>query len=83
MNILGKYRNNLCRYADDILGVADTWEEFVEVFSGVLATLKYNNLRLKGKKVQLLGRSIEFLGRKIENGKIRASPHHVNKIKDF
>ena len=83
MNILGKYRKNLCRYADDIMGGADTWEEFIELFEGVLATLEYNNLRLKGKKVQLLGCSIEFLGRRIEHGVIKASPHHVQRLNDF
>ncbi len=83
MNILGKYRKNLCRYADDIMGGADSWEEFIELFEGVLATLEYNNLRLKGKKVQLLGCSIEFLGRRIEHGEIKASPHHVQRLNEF
>ena len=83
MNILGKYRQNLCRYADDIMGGADTWEEFIEIFEGVLATLQYNNLRLKGKKVQVLGCSVEFLGRRIENGEIKASPHHIKRLNEF
>ena len=83
LNILKKYSNSLCRYADDVLGGADTWEEYCEVLEGVLATLKYSNLRLKGKKVTLLGYNAEFLGRKIEKGMIKPSPHHIDRISKF
>ena len=83
LNILSKYSNSLCRYADDVLGGADTWEEYCEVLEGVLATLKFNNLRLKGKKVTLLGYKAEFLGRRIEKGMIKPSPHHIDRISRF
>ena len=83
LNLLGKYSDKLCRYADDVLGGGDNWTDFVETLEGVLATLKYNNLRLKGKKVQLLGYSAEFLGRRVERGVIKPSQHHISRIADF
>ena len=45
-------------YIDDFLIVADSPDELVERIGKVLATLKYRNLRLKGKKTLVFSREI-------------------------
>ena len=82
-HILTNQNKSLVRYLDDICGGAETWEDFLEVFEGLLKTLAYHNLRLKGSKVTLLGKSLDFLGKKICDGKIYPNPHTIDKINSY
>ena len=82
MRILYKFRNNSRRYLDDVVIFADTREEFITVLSGVLATIEYAGLRLKGKKMTVLGKTIKLLGKELSNGTIRPCKHIVTSITD-
>ena len=79
-HILTNQNKYLVRYLDDICGGAESWDEFLVVFEGLLKTLAYHNLRLKGSKVTLLGKSLDFLGKKIVDGNIYPNPHTIDKI---
>ena len=68
---------------DDIADGADDWDTFLKVVRGFFATIRFHNLRLKGKKVKLLGTTLYFLGKKISNGKIFPSPHAISKITNY
>ena len=59
------------------MGGVDNWEEFIEVYEGVLQLLEHNNLWFKGKKVQILRKLTDFLGWHIKDGKIHPFPHHM------
>ena len=64
-------------------GYVDTWEKFVEVYRGLLKTLDFHNLRLKGSKVVLLGKTLDFLGKRVTNGQIMPDPHMIGKIQNY
>ena len=81
--ILINQNKHLVRYLDDICGGAESWDEFLTVFEGLLKTLEYYNLRLKGSKVTILGKSLDFLGKKIVDGKIYPNPHTIDRINSY
>ena len=78
--ILINQNKHLVRYLDDICGGAETWDEFLTVFEGLLKTLQFYNLRLKGSKVTILGKTLDFLGKRITDGKIYPNPHTIDRI---
>lgn len=67
-------------YMDDFLITGDTEDELIDRIEKVLATLKFRNLRLKGKKTMVFSRDIVLLGRRIKDGKICTSDHILQKV---
>ena len=81
--ILVNQNPHLVRYLDDIAGGADDWDTYLKVLKGLFGTIRFHNLRLKGKKVKLLGTTLDFLGKKITKGKIHPSPHTISRISNY
>ncbi len=67
-------------YMDDFLIVGNSEEELLDRVEKVLATLKYRNLRLKGKKCLAFSKDIILLGRRVRDGKICTSDHILKKV---
>lgn len=78
---------NLRKYMDDVaLAVenkdSSSREVFLKKFDQFLKICKRSGLRLKGKKMFIGSKKFNYLGFRVENGKLKASPHYVLKLKD-
>ena len=76
-------RHNMRKYMDDLLLAANDRNEFKQVLRTFFRIMIRNNLRLKGKKVIIGSREFNYLGFFVKQGKIMASEHYVDKIRNF
>lgn len=66
-------------YMDDMFISGPTKEALLERLENVLATLKFRNLRLKGKECLIFSRDVVLLGRRVKDGKILMNKHILQK----
>ncbi|CBY39471.1 unnamed protein product [Oikopleura dioica] len=69
-------------YMDDMFISANSKEQLLDRLEKVLATLKYRNLRLKGKKCLIFAKDVVLLGRRVKDGKILMNRHILQKAID-
>ncbi|CAG5082026.1 Oidioi.mRNA.OKI2018_I69.PAR.g10017.t1.cds [Oikopleura dioica] len=83
LRIFEPLKKYMVRYADDVFISANNEDEFVLVVTRFLDICAHFNLSLKGSKMAIGVSEMNFLGAKVKGGKIVASPHQAQKIRDY
>ena len=70
-------------YLDDIIVIADTFQEHADRVDMVLSQLKSSGLRLKASKCSIFSETAHFLGHILTSQGVLPSPSNVARIKIF
>ena len=74
---------NIIIYIDDILIMAETFEEHLLLLGKVMNTLAKHNIKIKVSKCEFFKSSIKFLGHVLSTNGIKKAPEYVEKVRSF
>ena len=71
------------KYMDDIIFATEKCEStYLKKLDQFFTICQQNGIRLKGSKCFFLTRKFNYLGFRVSEGKLKASPHYVMRLKD-